>query len=63
MMQAKKLIEVGMPVKELPAESVRDKNIIAGLPDVHQWWAGRNQETAIKGKGTTKNFGYISYGE
>ena len=50
MMQAKKLIEVGMPVKELPAESVRDKNIITGLPVVHQWWAGRNQETAIKEK-------------
>ncbi len=38
---AKKLIEVAMPIKEISAESVRDKNIKTGLPAVHQWWARR----------------------
>jgi len=41
MTQAKKLIEVAMPIKEISAESVRDKNIKTGLPAVHQWWARR----------------------
>jgi len=41
MAQAKKLIEVAMPIKEISAESVRDKNIKTGLPAVHQWWARR----------------------
>jgi adenine-specific DNA methylase len=41
MTQAKKLIEVTMPIKEISAESIRDKNIKSGLPAVHQWWARR----------------------
>jgi len=41
MNQPKKLIEVAMPIKEISAESVRDKNIKTGLPAVHQWWARR----------------------
>lgn len=41
MPQPKKLIEVAMPIKEISAESVRDKNIKIGLPAVHQWWARR----------------------
>jgi len=41
MTQPKKLIEVAMPIKEISAESVRDKNIKTGLPAVHQWWARR----------------------
>ncbi len=40
-MAVKKLIEVAMPIKEISAESVRDKNIKTGLPAVHQWWARR----------------------
>ncbi len=41
MTQPKKLIEVAMPIKEISAESVRDKNIKTGLPALHQWWARR----------------------
>lgn len=41
MTQPKKLIEVAMPIKEISAESVRDKNIKSGLPALHQWWARR----------------------
>ncbi len=33
-MQAKKLIEVAMPLNEIPAESVRDKGHISTL---HLW--------------------------
>lgn len=38
----KKLIEVAMPVKEVSAESVRDKSIRHGhLSTLHLWWARR----------------------
>ena len=41
-MQAKKLIEVAMPIKEISAESVRDKSIRHGHPStLHLWWARR----------------------
>lgn len=40
--QAKKLIEVAMPVKEVSAESVRDKSIRHGhISTLHLWWARR----------------------
>ena len=42
MPQAKKLIEVAMPIKEISAESVRDKSIRHGhLSTLHLWWARR----------------------
>jgi adenine-specific DNA methylase len=41
MIKAKKLIEVAMPIREISAESMRDKNIKTGLPAIHQWWARR----------------------
>ena len=42
MMQAKKLIEVAMPIKEISAESVRDKSIRHGhISTLHLWWARR----------------------
>lgn len=42
MAQAKKLIEVAMPVKEISAESVRDKSIRHGhISTLHLWWARR----------------------
>jgi putative DNA methylase len=42
MPQAKKLIEVAMPVKEISAESVRDKSIRHGhISTLHLWWARR----------------------
>jgi putative DNA methylase len=38
----KKLIEVAMPVKEVSAESVRDKSIRHGhISTLHLWWARR----------------------
>lgn len=41
-MQAKKLIEVAMPIKEISAESVRDKSIRHGhISTLHMWWARR----------------------
>jgi putative DNA methylase len=41
-MQAKKLIEVAMPIKEISAESVRDKSIRSGhISTLHLWWARR----------------------
>lgn len=41
-MQVKKLIEVAMPIKEISAESVRDKSIRAGhISTLHLWWARR----------------------
>lgn len=41
-MQAKKLIEVAMPIKEISAESVRDKSIRHGhISTLHLWWARR----------------------
>lgn len=41
-MKAKKLIEVAMPIKEISAESVRDKYIHFGhLSTLHIWWARR----------------------
>ena len=41
-MKAKKLIEVAMPIKEISAESVRDKYIHHGhLSTLHIWWARR----------------------
>lgn len=41
-MKAKRLIEVAMPVKEVSAESVRDKYIHNGhLSTLHIWWARR----------------------
>ena len=42
MTQAKKLIEVAMPIKEISAESVRDKSIRHGhISTLHLWWACR----------------------
>lgn len=42
MSQSKKLIEVAMPVKEISAESVRDKSIRHGhISTLHLWWARR----------------------
>lgn len=41
-MNCKKLIEVAMPVKEISAESVRDKSIRHGhISTLHLWWARR----------------------
>jgi adenine-specific DNA methylase len=38
----KKLIEVAMPIKEISAESVRDKSIRHGhISTLHLWWARR----------------------
>ena len=40
--QPKKLIEVVMPIKEISAESVRDKSIRLGhISTLHLWWARR----------------------
>lgn len=40
--QPKKLIEVAMPIKEISAESVRDKSIRQGhISTLHIWWARR----------------------
>lgn len=40
--KAKRLIEVAMPVKEVSAESVRDKSIRHGhISTLHLWWARR----------------------
>lgn len=40
--EPKKLIEVAMPVKEISAESVRDKSIRHGhISTLHLWWARR----------------------
>lgn len=42
MQQPKKLVEVAMPVKEISAESVRDKSIRHGhISTLHLWWARR----------------------
>lgn len=42
MTRTKKLIEVAMPVKEISAESVRDKSIRHGhISTLHLWWARR----------------------
>src|SRR5690606_13617250 len=42
MHQPKKLIEVAMPIKEISAESVRDKSIRHGhISTLHLWWARR----------------------
>jgi putative DNA methylase len=42
MEQPKKLIEVAMPIKEISAESVRDKSIRHGhISTLHLWWARR----------------------
>ena len=42
MPQAKKLIEVALPIKEISAESVRDKSIRHGhISTLHLWWARR----------------------
>ncbi len=42
MLQPKKLIEVAMPIKEISAESVRDKSIRHGhISTLHLWWARR----------------------
>lgn len=42
MAKAKKLIEVAMPIKEISAESVRDKSIRHGhISTLHLWWARR----------------------
>ena len=41
-MKAKKLIEVALPIKEISAESVRDKSIRHGhISTLHLWWARR----------------------
>ncbi|MBU2648360.1 DUF1156 domain-containing protein [bacterium] len=40
--ECKKLIEVAMPIKEISAESVRDKSIRHGhISTLHLWWARR----------------------
>ena len=40
--EPKKLIEVAMPIKEISAESVRDKSIRNGhISTLHLWWARR----------------------
>ncbi len=42
MSKPKKLIEVAMPVKEISAESLRDKTIRKGhVSTLHKWWARR----------------------
>lgn len=42
MSKAKKLIEVAMPIKEISAESKRDKSLHNGhISTVHLWWARR----------------------
>lgn len=42
MITPKKLIEVAMPIKEISAESVRDKSIRHGhISTLHLWWARR----------------------
>jgi putative DNA methylase len=42
MIKPKKLIEVAMPIKEISAESVRDKSIRHGhISTLHLWWARR----------------------
>ena len=42
MNKPKKLIEVAMPIKEISAESVRDKSIRKGhISTLHLWWARR----------------------
>ena len=42
MTQPKKLIEVAMPIKEISAESLRDKSIRHGhISTLHLWWARR----------------------
>ncbi len=42
MQNCKKLIEVAMPIKEISAESVRDKSIRHGhISTLHLWWARR----------------------
>lgn len=42
MLQHKKPIEVAMPIKEVSAESVRDKSIRHGhIFTLHLWWACR----------------------
>jgi putative DNA methylase len=42
MSEPKKLIEVAMPIKEISAESVRDKSIRRGhVSTLHLWWARR----------------------
>ncbi|PKN69056.1 MAG: hypothetical protein CVU54_12150 [Deltaproteobacteria bacterium HGW-Deltaproteobacteria-12] len=42
MTEPKKLIEVAMPIKEISAESVRDKSIRHGhISTLHLWWARR----------------------
>jgi len=42
MTQAKKLIEVAMPIKEISAECVRDDRIQHGhISSLHKWWARR----------------------
>lgn len=42
MNKPKKLIEVAMPIKEISAESVRDKSIRNGhISTLHLWWARR----------------------
>lgn len=41
-MNCKKLIEVAMPIKEISAESIRDKSIRHGhISTLHLWWARR----------------------
>lgn len=41
-MKAKRLIEVAMPIKEISAESTRDKRVNHGhISTVHLWWARR----------------------
>ena len=40
--QPKRLIEVAMPIREISAESVRDKSLRHGHPcTLHLWWARR----------------------
>ncbi len=49
MTEPKKLIEVAMPVKEVSAESVRDKSIRHGhISTLHLWWAGGHCRFAVQ---------------
>lgn len=53
MTKAKKLIEVAMPIKEISAESVRDKSIRHGhISTLHLWWY--NPQIQISAESETK---------
>ena len=42
MIECKRLIEVALPIREISAESVRDKSLRHGhISTLHLWWARR----------------------